>query len=88
MLYNIIMYFCWSNEVSGEIYLGNRIITTIRKHVVPEEALASAAIGVGVEEALNNGVVISGLEVIEAGLYKILLPVTEKLLPFKNIQVI
>ena len=46
-----------------------RIILTVRKHIVPQEALAGAAIGVCVEEALDDGVVISGLQVIEARLF-------------------
>ena len=73
------MYFCWSNEVSGEIYLGNRIITTIRKHVVPEEALAGACIAVGVDESSEGGVVISALQVIEARFSRMILPASSKM---------
>ena len=51
------------------ITIGNWIIIAIRKHIEPEKALSGAAVGVGVEEALNDGVVISALEVIEARLF-------------------
>ena len=51
-----------------------RIILTVRKHIVPQEALAGAAIGVCVEEALDDGVVISALEVVEACLLSYGLP--------------
>ena len=47
----------------------DRIIPAVHEHIVPEKTLAGAAIGVCVEEALDDGVVISGLEVIEARLY-------------------
>lgn len=46
-----------------------RIVPAVRKHVVPEEALAGAGVGVGIDEALDDWVVISGLQVIETGLY-------------------
>ena len=36
---------------------------------MPNEPLASRGVGVCVEEALDDWVVISGLQVIEAGLY-------------------
>jgi len=44
-----------------------RIIITIGKHIRAQEALAGTAIGVGVYESGDSGVIISGLEVIEAG---------------------
>ena len=46
-----------------------RVIIAIRKHIEPSEALASAAVGIGVEEALHGGVIISALEIIEAGFF-------------------
>ena len=54
------------------------VISTVRKHIVPQETLACAGVGVGVEEALNDGVVISALEVVEARLRTSLVPVSEK----------
>ena len=36
---------------------------------MPEEPLSRACVAVGVEEALDDGVIISGLQVIEARLY-------------------
>ena len=46
-----------------------RTIPTIRKHIVPQEPLAGAGVAVRVEETLDDGIVISALEVIEARLY-------------------
>ena len=45
------------------------IIPAVRKHIVPQEALAGACVAVGVEEALDHRVVISALQVIEARLF-------------------
>ena len=44
------------------------IIQTIHKHIVAEEPLSSACVGVGVDESANLGIVITGLQVIEPGL--------------------
>ena len=46
-----------------------RTVPAVRKHIVPKEALAGAGVGVRVEKALDDGVVISGLQVVEARLY-------------------
>ena len=53
---------------SGRINSINRIIAAVGKHIIPEEALPGAAVGVRIEEPLDDGVVIAGLEVIEARL--------------------
>ena len=45
------------------------VVVTVRKHIVPEEAGAGGGVAVGIQEALDDGVVISGLEVIEARLF-------------------
>ena len=47
----------------------HRIIPAVHEHIVPEEPLAGACVGVRVQESLHDGVVISALEVIEARLY-------------------
>ena len=57
-----------SNVFSCGIRACNRIVVTIRKHNKPQEALAGAAVGVRVEKPLDDGVVVSGLQVIEARL--------------------
>ena len=57
-----------SNVFSCGIRACNRIVVTIRKHIVPQEALAGTGVAVGVEEAAQRGVVVSGLQVIEAHL--------------------
>ena len=46
----------------------NRIIQTIREHIIAEEALAGGGVGVGVYEAAGGGVVVAGLEIIEPGI--------------------
>ena len=51
----------------------NRVVITIGKHVVAQQALACGGEGVGIEEAGEGGVVVAGLEVIEAGFGWILL---------------
>ena len=46
----------------------DRIISTIGKHIVTQEALAGAYKGIGIEESAEFGIVITGLEVIQLGL--------------------
>ena len=60
--------------MASRVITVDRIVPTVRKHIVPEETLPSAAIGVCVEEALDDGGVISALEVIEASLFSSGLP--------------
>ena len=38
-----------------------RIISTIGKHVIAQNALAGACVGVGIEESAQFGIVITGL---------------------------
>ena len=52
--------------IAGVVHCIYRIIPTVRKHIVPQETLACAGVGVGVEEAAERWIVISALEVIEA----------------------
>ncbi len=54
-----------NNSACG-ILARNRIVVTISKHVISQEALAGAGVTVGVEESAQFRVVISGLQVIEA----------------------
>ncbi len=56
------------------IFIAHRIIPAVRKHIVPEEPLPRAAVGIGVEESAEGRVVISALEVVEARLYDSKLP--------------
>ena len=56
-----------NNSACG-ILARNRIVVTISKHVISQEALAGAGVTVGVEESAQFRVVISGLQVIEARL--------------------
>jgi hypothetical protein len=49
-------------------------VYAIRKRVITKESLAGAGVAVGIEEALDDGVVISGLQVVEARLCNCGLP--------------
>ena len=68
-----------------------RIIPTVRKHIVPEEALPCAAVGVCVEEALDDGVIISALQIVEPGFFGLSVAIEAKRghfkLPKKQLQV-
>ena len=54
--------------ISGLVREIHRVIQTIREHVVSQEALTGGDEGVGVEEAAPGGVVVAGLQVVQAGL--------------------
>ena len=56
--------------MAGWIISVHRVIIAIRKHIVPQETLAGAGVGVRVEEPAQNGVVISALEIIEFSFYE------------------
>ena len=56
------------------IHTRYRIAKTICKHIMPEEALAGACVSIRVEETLNDGVIISALQVVEARLFDCTLP--------------
>ena len=55
--------------MSRWVYCATWSILAVRKHIIAQEALAGAAIGVRIEEALDDGVIISALEVVEARLF-------------------
>ena len=57
-----------TNIMAAWISTCNRIIIAVRKHIIPEESLSRAAVGVRVEKPLDDGVVVSGLQVVEARL--------------------
>ncbi len=71
------------NIVSARVLVYNRIIVAVRKHIEPEEALPGAAVGVRVEEALDDGVVISGLQVVEARLFERVVAIEAKKRSFR-----
>ena len=54
--------------MTTEINSANRIIAAVGKHVITEDALTCGNEGVGVEESTDCGVVITTLQVIEAGI--------------------
>ena len=49
------------------------IIPTVRKHIVPQEALTGGGETVCIDKAAQGGVVVSGLQVIEARLVVVVL---------------
>lgn len=55
--------------MSVRIEENNRVILTVREHIVPQEAPASACVAVCVEEAAQGRVVVAALQVVEARLY-------------------
>ena len=55
--------------MSTYIRLIHAIIPAVCKHIVTQQALAGAAVGVCVEEAADGGVIVAGLQVIEAGFF-------------------
>ena len=48
--------------------MGNRIVQTVSEHVITEDALAGGDEGVGVDKSADCGVIITGLQEIEAGI--------------------
>ena len=50
-----------SPHISRRIAIYYRIVPTIRKHIMAEDALAGGGVGVGVYEAAGGGIVITGL---------------------------
>ena len=54
-------------RTTGDITSGNGIVAAVREHICPNKALPRTCETVCVEESAHGGVVIAGLEVIEAG---------------------
>ena len=54
--------------------MAHRTVFTVRKHIVPQEALAGTGVAVSVEESAEGGVVVAGLEVVEARLRIVVVP--------------
>ena len=52
---------------SSVVYRHDWEVVTIRKHIGSDKALTCACEGVGVDEPVVRGVVVAGLEVVEAG---------------------
>ena len=46
----------------------HRIIQTVGKHVIAQDALAGGGVGIGIDESAQFGIVVTGLEVVERGL--------------------
>ena len=54
--------------MTTEINSANRIIAAVGKHVITEDALTCGNEGVGVDKSADCGVIITALQVIEAGI--------------------
>ena len=52
---------------AGIVFKRDRIVEAIGEHVIAQDALAGGDEGVCADEAAHLGVVVAGLEVIEAG---------------------
>ena len=53
--------------VSGTVLTQYRIVPTVHIHIVPGGALAGGDVGVAIEESSDFGVIVTGVEVVEAG---------------------
>ena len=47
----------------------HRPVLAVREHIIPEEARSGACVAVCIEEPLDDRIIVSALQVIEAGLY-------------------
>ena len=61
------MEFSGSIKISCRIFVAYRIVSTVSKHIVSQDALVGGRECVGIEESAYAGVVVPGLEVIEFG---------------------
>ena len=68
----------------GGVY---RIVPAIRKHVVAQEPLAGGGVGVRVEEALEDRVIISALQVIPARLFRMRVAIGAFFAAFSALQI-
>jgi len=60
------------------IFVYNRIIITIRKHIAANKSLPGACKLIRIDESAYLGVIISALQVIEASLLRTILPRREE----------
>jgi hypothetical protein len=50
------------------ITVHDRIVVAVRKHVIAQDSLVGACVGIGINESAQVGIVIAGLEVVERSL--------------------
>ena len=62
----------WSSAFA--VGISNWVVIAIRKHVAPEESLTGAGEGVGIDETVDDRVVIAALEVIPSRFWCYRLP--------------
>jgi hypothetical protein len=51
--------------ISRNINSANWIVATVGKHVIAQDALTGAGVGIGIDEPAQFGIIITGLEVVE-----------------------
>ena len=61
-------YVPYLGTFSRRVAVAYRIIQTVGEHVIAEDALAGGDEGIGVDKSADGGIVITGLQVIEAGI--------------------
>ena len=54
------------SSLSGWICIRNRIVITISEHICAYCVFACGCVGVGIDEAADVGVVVSGVQIVEA----------------------
>lgn len=63
----VILTICYADWICALIvFMGNRIVKAIRKHIVTQQTLSGAYVYVGVDESANRGIIICAIEVIES----------------------
>ena len=55
-------------SITGTIHKSHRIIQTIGKHVIAEDALTGGCVGISIDESAQFGIVITGLQIVEFSL--------------------
>ena len=61
-----------------------RIIKTIGKHIVAQQALACGDEGIGIDESADLGIVITGLEVVQLRVTRALVTLIQKMYCFSQ----
>ena len=70
--------------MAGCIRIANRIISTICKHVIPYQALISACVAICIDKPAGVGVIVAGLQVVEAGLAVVVVATIPQWVDFRH----
>ena len=76
------------SQFTRRIRVVNWIIQAIGKHIVAEDALASTGVGVGIDESAQFWIVISTLEIIEAGFSIVVVAAVAQGVDFCDVRII